>query len=67
MWCIAMHCIKQNELIQIGARVPRWMASMLREVLDSNPNLVTRTDAVRLVLVKGFESMGMIEKGEVHE
>jgi len=62
-----MHDKKQNDLIQIGARVPRWMVNKIREVLDANPNLVTRTDAVRLVLVKGFESLGIIDEKEVRE
>ena len=51
--------VSNNEqLINLGFRVPRWMLKAIREVQNRN-HLVTRTEAARLVLTKGLESLGI--------
>jgi len=53
-----------HELIYLPANVPRWMLNKIRTVQErlqgDNPTLaVTRTDAVRHVLTKGLEALGI--------
>lgn len=44
-------------MIHIGFKVPVWMFDAINEV-QARHKLVTRTEATRLILVKGLETLG---------
>ena len=59
--------VDHNDLIYLPANVPRWMLNKIRDVRgqlqERYPAMtITRTDAVRLILFKGLEALG-IESG----
>ena len=56
--------VDHNDLIYLPANVPRWMLNKIRDVQgqlqERYPAMaVTRTDAVRLLLIKGLEALGI--------
>ena len=56
--------VDHNDLIYLPANVPRWMLNKIRAVQgqlqERYPAMaVTRTDAVRLILIKGLEALGI--------
>ncbi len=64
---------KQNELINLGFRVPRWMLKAIREVQlqmqrETPEKVIKRSDAARRVLFKGLEALGIdLENTETEE
>lgn len=56
--------VDHKELIYLPANVPRWMLDKIRAVQrqlqERYPAMaVTRTDAVRHLLIKGLEALGI--------
>lgn len=56
--------VDHNDLIYLPANVPRWMLNKIRDVhqtlQERYPAMtITRTDAVRLILIKGLEALGI--------
>lgn len=56
--------VDHNELIYLPANVPRWMLDKIRDVRgqlqERYPAMtITRTDAVRHILIKGLEALGI--------
>jgi len=56
--CITLHDKQRTELVQIAYRVPRWMKDKIVEVQRQN-HMVTETEAVRHVVIKGLEALGV--------
>lgn len=48
---------QSEPMIHIGFKVPVWMFDAINEV-QARHKLVTRTEATRLILVKGLETLG---------
>jgi hypothetical protein len=54
----------EDQLFHLGVKIPQWMVNQIHDVQErlqqERPEAtVTRTDAVRRVMVKGLEALGM--------
>lgn len=53
-----MHYEQLNKLTQVSYRVPQWMKDKILEVQRQN-RMTTETEAVRHVVIKGLEALGV--------
>lgn len=53
-----MHYEQLNKLTQVSYRVPQWMKDKILEVQRRN-RMTTETEAVRHVVIKGLEALGV--------
>jgi len=53
-----MHYKEPEKLTQVSYRVPRWMRDKIVEVQRLN-RMQTETEAVRYVVIRGLEAMGI--------
>lgn len=53
-----MHYTEPEKLTQVSYRVPKWMKDKIVEVQRLN-RMQTETEAVRHVVIKGLEAMGV--------
>jgi len=53
-----LHDNPEYGLVPVGFRFPQWMIQKVTEVQRQN-HMVSRTEAVRFVMVRGLEALGI--------